>query len=200
MYTSITLLALTGLSAAAMPEPQPTWQSDYRLARRIGEREQKPLAVFVGSGTGGWLQLVREGRTEVDAVKLLAERYVCVFVDGTNTEGKRLAESFGLTGSRGLVISDRTGEYQAFRHDGDVSAGDLSRHLARYASPDFTPITTESDSVPPSVTTSNYTPATGPGYPPAAQMYPSAAPYQPYPAYGTPFAPAGNCPSCRRSR
>src|SRR5438046_6003696 len=118
MYSSIALLAMTACSLANIPVT-PSWERDYSTARQIGEKTQKPLVVFFGSGSVTWRQLTREGKPDADIIKLLSEQYVRVYVNGETAEGRKLAQAFGLTGSRGLVISDRTGDLQAFRYDGD---------------------------------------------------------------------------------
>jgi hypothetical protein len=147
MYASIALIAMAGTWAANLPVT-PTWESDYRLARQIGEKAQKPLAVFIGSGAAKWQQLTREGLYDAEIARLLTEQYVRVYVDVETPEGRKLAEAFGLVNSRGLIISDRTGDVQAFRHDGDLAAKDLARYLTRYCSSDHVVVTTET-TIPP---------------------------------------------------
>ena len=144
MYTSIALLALSGTWLANLPTT-PTWEFDYHSARQIVEKAHKPLALFLGRGDANWRQLTREGQPDADIAKLLTEQYVRVYVNVETAEGRKTAEAFGLSGTRGLVISDRSGELQAFRHDGDLSAQDLARHLTRFGSPDHLVVTTETN-------------------------------------------------------
>ena len=144
MYTSIALIAMSSTWLVNIPV-SPSWERDYRVAREIGAKHQKPLAVFVGGGEMNWKQVTREGQPDADVSKVLSEQYVRVYVNAETPEGRQLAESFGLTGTRGLVISDRTGGLQAFRHDGDLSAQDLARHLTRLGSLDHVVSTTESN-------------------------------------------------------
>ncbi len=148
MYTSIALIAMAGMLANHLPVA-PAWEHDYRMARQIGEKAQKPLAVFVGSGSANWRQLTREGQYDAEVAKLLVEQYVRVFINVEDPEGRKLAQAFGLSGTRGLIISDRTGDVQAFRHDGDLAAKDLARLLTRFGSPDFVVYTTETGAIVP---------------------------------------------------
>lgn len=152
MYSSIALLAMTAFGLANIPVT-PSWERDYKSARQIGEKSQKPLIVFFGSGSVTWRQLTREGKPDADIVKLLSEQYVRLYVNGETAEGRNLARAFGLNGSRGVVISDRTGDLQAFRYDGDLAAPDLARCLARYGSPDHVVSTTEGNVAPPAPVT-----------------------------------------------
>jgi hypothetical protein len=133
MYTSIVLVALVGPGAS--PENKaaesPAWQADYVDARKLGRREKKPLAVFVGSGPKGWEKLSQQGAWPPGVKKRLARDYVCVYVDADSPRGKRLAGAFAMT--QGLVVSTRDGDAQAFRHSGRMSAQDLESILTRYA-------------------------------------------------------------------
>jgi hypothetical protein len=141
MYTSILLVALMGPGAAAdaqSSEPL-SWQENYTAARKLARQEDKPLAVVIGSGARGWEKL-GTGKLTAEAKKLLADNYVCVYIDADTTRGKRLADEFSL--SQGLVISTRDGQEQAFRHSGPISNSDLEASLKRYST-DFVSTTTE---------------------------------------------------------
>jgi hypothetical protein len=60
MCTSLVLFALSGMFVPAITEtPQFT---DYSVGMRRCERENKPMAVFFGSGENGWLKLSQEGK------------------------------------------------------------------------------------------------------------------------------------------
>jgi hypothetical protein len=137
MYTSIVLVALAGSTAPSAAVPRgPTWLSSYEAAYRQGSQERKPLAVVFGTGSSGWDNLSKDGRFTPEIRELLDAQYVCVYVDTDTSAGKRLASSFEITDGPGLVISDRTGKLQAFRHEGELSNRDLERYLNRFADPD----------------------------------------------------------------
>src|SRR5262249_34675085 len=142
MYTSYALLSLAGMLTNIS---QPSWESDYRLARQICERTQKPIAVFIGSGSVGWRQLTREGQFDADIQRRLNERFVRVYVDVSTPSGRQMADSLGVSDSNGLVISDRTGGYMAFRHSGDLPAKDVAKCLTRYSDAEHVVRTTETD-------------------------------------------------------
>jgi hypothetical protein len=136
MYTSVTLVALSGLLAAAPVSESPTWSTDYRLARKEGQNKHKPLAVFIGSGPKGWNQVSESGTLGKEIKKLLAEHYVCVYLDTSKRAGKTLAADFEMTEGAGIILSDGACRVQAFRHEGDLSTENLDRYLRRYADPE----------------------------------------------------------------
>jgi len=143
MYTSVVLVALSGYFAnAAVPE-RPEWLSNYSLAYKQGQKERKPLAVVFGTGAEGWQKVSKDGKLGKEAQRLLDTRYVCVYVDLSTEEGRRLAESMEITDSAGIVLSDRTGAHQAFWHDGSLSEAELERQLRRHADPNRVVQTTE---------------------------------------------------------
>jgi hypothetical protein len=205
MYTSVLLVALSSV-AAPSDRDSLTWQNDYAAARRQGESAGKPLAVFIGSGKAGWEKVCRDDMSS-ECKEALASKYVPCYIDVSTDEGRRLAPLFKVNGT-GLVISDRTGELVAFRHEGDLSGGDLGRYLTRYADPSRAVSTTEGTG---SARTSYYGPGDGTtttqsyygptGYP---QIMGGAPGYAP--SYGGGFAPfypsmgGGGCPGGRCGR
>jgi hypothetical protein len=136
VYTSLVLLALTSSVSAIDAAPSPSWNRDYALARKQGESEKKPLVVIVASGQDGWNKLAHDGSLSDEAKSIPTIQYVCLYVDTATEDGKRLAREFEISDALGIVISDRTGNRQAFRHEGDLANRDLSRYLRRYADPD----------------------------------------------------------------
>jgi hypothetical protein len=128
LFTSLTAVALTGLTLTNVA--QPSWQPDYRTALAQVSRDHKPLAVFIGTGGKGFEQVV-SGSLPADAVETLKAKYVCLYVDASTDAGKPIAASFGLT--EGVVISDRSGEKQALRHAGRVAPTELQSYLTRFA-------------------------------------------------------------------
>ena len=148
MFTSLVLFAAVG---AAIPTPEasraPMWLSDYGAARRMGQTEQKPLAIVFGKGEAGWDQLGRGGSLGDGARRLLDSSYVPVYLDLNTDYGRDLAPAFGLTGGPALVISDRRCEKIALRYRGTLEPADLHRCLERYADPDRVPQTTDTDPI-----------------------------------------------------
>lgn len=111
MYTSFLSLSLL---LAPLANVTPAWHTSYAVAIDVGQKHGKPVAVFVGTGPKGLSGLVKEGELPEEAYRLLAERYVCVYLDQTNG-GHKLARDLGITQGRGVVISDRSGTYQAYQ-------------------------------------------------------------------------------------
>jgi hypothetical protein len=134
MYTSI-VLALTSSLVAASGYESITWQKDYSEARQIGQTEKKPLAVFIGNGAGGQEKVCRDGKLSPELEKMLADSYVCVYVDASTPEGQKMASQFANTKGLGLVLSNRAGDLQAFSHEGDLTAADMSKWVKQYADP-----------------------------------------------------------------
>ena len=154
MYTSMFGFAVTAMLSAAAP----TFQTDYRDAKALAARESKPLLVVLCTCTGeaAWNRIAIEGSLGTESLKVLRESYVCVYVDTASDRGSRLAADFDLTNGPALIISDKTGEVQAYRHDGAQPASQLAEVFKTYANPDRLVSTTESNQKP---VTTNYAPA-----------------------------------------
>lgn len=140
MTTTIwTVIALSGsLVSATKPEFQA--QTDYGHALTVAATEKKPMAVLIGKGDA-FAKLMADKSLTEEAKKLLGEKYVCVAVNTDTAAGKELAGQFGLADG-GLVISSAGGTYQALRQSGAVTASELSKHVAIYASGGAAPATT----------------------------------------------------------
>jgi hypothetical protein len=182
MYTPVMLFALLGSSFASHALPESSlWISDYGEAHRRGLREHKPLAVFLAPG--GVNQLSEEGRWGKEVERLLEKHFVCVYVDTSKPSNKALAADFDLSEGKGIVISDHSGNKQAFRHEGRLSERQLERSLVRYADSERSVVTTETatsqSAAPPApVYVPAMQPAMQPAYPPAG-YFPA---FQPGPA------------------
>ena len=106
MLTYMAVVALaTGISTATL-SPTPKWLDDYGLAQQRVAVVKKPMAVFVGIGKDGWGSIVRDGSIDPAVKKLLAEKFICVYVDTETSYGKTLATKFEVA-SRGLIMSIR---------------------------------------------------------------------------------------------
>jgi hypothetical protein len=162
-------VALTGAAPAAEGAKAPTWSLDYTAAVKQGTAAGKPLAIFLAPGEGAYKKIGRDGGLGAEAEALLAQTYLCVHIDTATERGKKLAQAFEMPDGLGIVISDRTADKQAFRHEGDLARADLVRYLTRYGDPSYVVVRTESN----------------PG-PAAAVAPPVSYPYQ----------PAGYCPTC----
>ncbi len=132
MYTSLALVSFAALIGAEPQAKGPDWKTDYRAAVQEGQKERKPLAVFVGSGPEGYQKVVRFGALTPSLEKILAGHYVCVYLDTSKPDGQRFARQVRLPNG-GLVLSDRSGLFQAFRHDGALYPWDLKRHLLKHS-------------------------------------------------------------------
>jgi hypothetical protein len=132
MHASIMLVALVAPPAALEVQQAegPAWQPTYTAARELGRKEHKPLAVVFGSGEKGWESLTQDNHLSPAVQKLLADNYVCTYVDSSTQRGQRLANAFAL--SQGLVLSTSDGEVQAFRHSGRIDNRDLVAALRRH--------------------------------------------------------------------
>ncbi len=135
MHTSFLFLALLGPEAApfavAAPEA-PIWQDSYRAALESGREQSMPLAIFVGSGPSAWESLTDDGKPNRGTRQLLADSFVCLYVDRSTPQGRRLAEAFEIPSNNGLVLSTRDGEGQAFTHPGRMSRADLEDTLRKH--------------------------------------------------------------------
>lgn len=143
MCTSIVLYVLSGFLVPNPASSDPVWLQEYALARQLGTEQQKPLAVFISSGTSGWEDVSEEGRLGKEVVRVLKENYVCLYVNTENRDGQRLAEALDIPQGPGIVITGAGGRLQAFRHEGELSNRQLARYLNRFADADEDVETTE---------------------------------------------------------
>src|SRR5215207_5120631 len=81
MYTLMAVVALTTSVSTASLSQNPTWLNDYGAARQRAAAVHKPMAVFLGSGQDGWRKVVRDGALDPALNRLLAEKFVCLYVD-----------------------------------------------------------------------------------------------------------------------
>ena len=166
MYTSLVLIALVGSADAKVAVPRaPAWQTDYSVAQKRCIEFKKPLAVVIGRGPSGWEAVSRDGKLDSVVAETLHANYVCVYVDVATERGEKLADAFEM--KSGLVISDVSGEKQAFRHTGTLTNGDLDGVLKRFSNPERVVTSTEvhgqteiryypSDAAPSSTTSPSY--------------------------------------------
>lgn len=139
--TTLAAVALAGaLASGATPTPV-GWQTDYGAGMTVAASQQKPMAVVVGHGPDGFTRVLN-GTLSGDATRLLADSYVCVYVNADTADGRRLAAAMGVV-AEGLVISSRGGQFQALRHDGTVSPTQLDGYLTKYADPNRVVTVTE---------------------------------------------------------
>jgi hypothetical protein len=137
------LIVLSGIAPAIKDEP--AWVKDYSAARKLCQEEQKPIAAFIGSGAAGWNDLSREGQLNKETARLLAQHYICLYVDRRTDEGQFVAQALEMHDSRGIVISSSSGKLQAFRHEGDLRNQDLAHYLRRFSSPNLVVLHTETN-------------------------------------------------------
>jgi hypothetical protein len=148
----------------------------YRQAKDIAAQAQKPLVVVIGSGSAGWDDVVA---MEDDTATAVRANFVCCYIDKNTERGAQLAREFEMVDTTGVVMSDRTGELQAFRRTGKMESAELHRAALRYSDPAFVVRTTETQ-VP--VQQANYYSNYAP--PPMQGGCPNCQQGQ------------GNCPSC----
>lgn len=130
MYSLACFLALqlVGPSASA-----PDWNRDYDLALRRAEAAKKPLAVIVGTGREGWKAACEDGDLGPEVRRLLADHYVCLYVDASQAAEQELVQSFEAGRAPLVVLSTRDRAYQAYRHSGPQANASLARALRRHA-------------------------------------------------------------------
>lgn len=201
MYTSIVLVALSGMAAAPVDAADsPVWLTDYAAAYAQGHKQKKPLAVVFGNGKEGADALCKEGKLDRDVLDAMQNRYVCVYIDLNKGAGKGIAEAFKVTSGPALVLTDRDLDNIALRHSGTVAKADLMRGLQKYGDPERvvqvtdTDLTAEVRYYPPAATTvgggtivPGYTTVPTYGYVPA---YPTVPTYGYAPGYAPAAGPA----------
>ena len=137
----LTLASLAAApAAAASAAATPVWYTRYSEAQEKGRTLQLPLAIFFGTGAADFDQLSRPTQLSDRSLQILARHYVCAYLDLSQPKFQELARAFDIRRTQALVISDPSGRYQEFFHDGRLSVEALERVLERF-SPD-TPVPT----------------------------------------------------------
>ena len=129
--TTLAAIALAGGISSGVIPSAPNWHTDYAQAMSRSSAEGKPMAVFIGNGADRLAKLTAEGAIPAEAVRVLNASYVCVYLDAGTAVGKDLASRFEMT--EGLVISNRGGHVQAYRHNGAMGGKELTESLSKYA-------------------------------------------------------------------
>lgn len=129
MYVTFATLALVLAGHA----PTNKWMDDYAVGYRQASSLRKPLAVVVGRGTAGWQNLEAKGAMDAQIQRTLSDKYVCVYVDATLEKNKSLVQQLQTGENGGLVLSDTTGQYVAFRHVGTMTKDHLEGTLKRFS-------------------------------------------------------------------
>jgi hypothetical protein len=207
MHTSLFVLALLVPSAAPTDEATPAlkWQDSYRTARQAGREQDRPLAVFIGSGPMASKNFIEEGSLSEKSRKALADGYVCVYVNRDQPAGRRLAEQFDAPTGSAVVFSTRDGKGQAFFHAGKMSAAEFQTRVSKYAG---SAVVSTTETLNDSRTSFSYDPATAGsammrgamGAPAMTGGYPGS--YGSFGGYGGfggySGGSSGGCPNCRR--
>jgi hypothetical protein len=136
----ITFTFLLALEVIGLPTVPPGWNHDYDVALQRANAAKKPLAVFIGTGKDGWKAVSAEGELGPDVHRLLADEYVCLYVDAGKAAHKELAQSFEAGKSPLLVLSSRNRAYQAYRHEGAQANANLALALKRHATEEPAPV------------------------------------------------------------
>jgi hypothetical protein len=130
MHTSVLIVALAAMAA---DKATPEWQVDYGQALSLAQEQNRPVAVFLAPGKDGWQKLARDGKVSEQALAELASGYVCLRLDTDTEYGKKWAKAFEMSSGLGLVLSDRSGNTQAYRHEGSLDAAALTSALETHS-------------------------------------------------------------------
>jgi hypothetical protein len=131
MFTYMAVVALSASITTANLSQNPQWLEYGQAQQRVAVLK-KPMAVFVGTGKEGWGSVVRDGAIDPAVKKLLAEKFVCVYVNTETPAGKALADTFEVA-AHGLIISDRAGDRQAYSLSGTLTKAELAQTLEKYS-------------------------------------------------------------------
>lgn len=145
MHTSLLLVVLAGGLTAGADAGSLNWATDYAQAKKQAKEAGKPLAIFLNEGDAAAAKLLTDGNLSGTTQQLLSSDYVALFINTATPAGKDLAGKFDLPGGKGIVVSDRSGVYQALRHEGETSNSQLETYLKKYADPTFVVRTTDSN-------------------------------------------------------
>jgi hypothetical protein len=116
--------------------PSPVWHRDYGQALTRAQAAKKPVAVFIGSGAGGWKAVCEEAELSLEVRRLLADHYVCVYVDSSQPARESLVRDFEAGQLPLVVLSSQKRVFQAYRHSGKLGSASLAQALQRHATED----------------------------------------------------------------
>jgi hypothetical protein len=131
MLTATLAAVLIGGLSPGANAALPNLHTDYAQAKAIATAGNKPMAVFIGRGSGTMGRMLADGSIPSDAAHMLRDRYVALYLDTQTPAGKEVADRFALVD--GLVISSPGGSVQAYRHAGSLGGQELTRQLGQYA-------------------------------------------------------------------
>jgi hypothetical protein len=114
--------------------PSPSWNRDYAAAMKRAATENKPVAVVVASGKDGWKKVCLGEKLDREVRRLLAEHYVCVYIDASEPGTRELVKAFEAGRQPLLVLSARNLVHQAYRHAGELANDSLVEVVRRHAS------------------------------------------------------------------
>ncbi len=144
-----TVFALTtSLYSANVPQ-KVNWLTNYQMARTISADQKKPLVVIVGKGESGWDQVIQDGKLDMNLMQKMARSYVYLYIDSTSEQGAKLAKGLDVHQSNGLIITNRSGDLQAFYHDGQIKQSQMENLLDKYQ--DIAQVITTTDTLQPKV-------------------------------------------------
>jgi hypothetical protein len=129
----VTIAFLLAFEVVSVPTVPPGWNHDYDLALQRAAAAKKPLAVFIGTGKDGWKAVCAEKDLGSEVRRLLADHYVCLYVDASRLGQQELVQSFEAGRSPLVVLSSHNRAYQAYRHAGAQANANLAQALERYA-------------------------------------------------------------------
>src|SRR5258708_496162 len=98
MRTSAGLFAFVSFFAAfanTVSAQDLTGRKSYFEARDHGQKVNKPIAVFVGTGPNGFQQIVQDGSFSSELRKIIANEYIPVYLDADQAENQRLISDLG---------------------------------------------------------------------------------------------------------
>jgi hypothetical protein len=113
----------------------PVWHDEYGLALREAELTGKPVAVVIGRGKNGASTIAKEGNLGPEVRKLLADWYICLYIDADRPTGQEWVDAFEAVLMPTLVLSDHSRVYQAYRHAGILDTAQFAQQLQKYRLP-----------------------------------------------------------------
>jgi len=133
MFSSVLLFALAGyVTPAALVLPS-SWHNSYDTALDRAARDKKPVAIVVGNGLKGLQDITKQGEISKEAYELFDTHFVCVYLDSSTENGKKMAKALAAGSGPALIIGDRSGTNQAFRYKGSLTDEQLKGTLKRFS-------------------------------------------------------------------
>lgn len=106
------------------------WHTNYRDAWDLSTKEDKPILITFSEGNASQ---DKDLTSLVDRFPTLSKQFVLVKADKNTTEGKQLFQLFDMSANSGMVVVERSHEWQFCRLERSLNADEVETVLQKTA-------------------------------------------------------------------